>query len=60
VGGKVPGGACGNEAVDSLILSMGLVWVEVHILAQRATTPSKKFLILITAHVLNIVIRGEF
>jgi hypothetical protein len=28
---------------EQLILSMGLVWMEVRILAQRATTPSKGF-----------------
>ncbi len=30
-----------------LILSMGLVWREVHILAQRATTSNRIFLILL-------------
>jgi hypothetical protein len=32
--------ACG---MGQLILSMGLVWREVHILAQKATTPRKGF-----------------
>ncbi len=32
----------GPVGMGQLILSMGLAWAEVHILAQRATTPIKK------------------
>jgi hypothetical protein len=35
------------------ILSIELVWVEAHILGQRATTPSKRFSYFTTTHVLN-------
>jgi hypothetical protein len=40
-----------------LILSMELVWIEIRILVQRATTPNKGFfLYFITTHVLLFVI----
>jgi hypothetical protein len=38
-----------------LIFSMGLVWREVRILAQRSTTPSKEFLSFITTHVMQFI-----
>jgi hypothetical protein len=46
--GDVWGWGKGKGAVKMgrLILSMGLVWAEVRILVQRATTPSKRFFLL--------------
>jgi hypothetical protein len=39
-----------------LILSMGLVWREVHILVQKATSPNKGIFVLIVAtHVLIFI-----
>ncbi len=40
------------------IHSMGLVWIEVYILAQRASSPSKFLFnfLLTTTHVLNILV----
>jgi hypothetical protein len=50
-------GEVGFVGMRRLILSMGLVWVEVRILAQRATTLSKRFspFTFIAIHMLNTV-----
>jgi hypothetical protein len=54
-------GRKGLVGMRQLILIMGLAWMEVCILAQRATTLSKRFsvFILITTHVLNTFICDE-
>jgi hypothetical protein len=43
----------GPVRMRQLILSMGLVWAEVYILAQRATTPSKKISVYSYYHMLT-------
>ncbi len=50
-------GRMGFVGMRQLILSMGLAWVVVRILTQRATTPSKmvSLLFLINTHVLNAI-----
>jgi hypothetical protein len=51
-------GRKGLVGMGQLVLIMGLVWMEVCLLVQRATTLSKRFsvFILITTHVLNTFI----
>jgi hypothetical protein len=50
-------GIMGLVGMRQLILSMGLAWVVVRILTQRATIPSKMvpLLFLIDRHVLNAI-----
>ncbi len=51
-GSKGQNGACGNETVDS---QHGTGELEVLIPAQRTTTTSKRFSLVITKHILNTV-----